>query len=291
MCTRFWIRGALMLVLAGATALTPTYAQNPFDQIKKAIEAARKPKVPAATPVPPATPMPGSSPAAAPTGAAGEPFKGKVQETLMGPMLGGPGVMARTSMSEDGDHLAIVTAKGSRQVVLIDGVEGPVFDEIPSVFFGMVQVSVQFSPTGGHSGYLGRRGGDLIAVVDGKEAGVVATSQTGTTVSGANGWTFWFNQDGSHIAYAGYIGSNNWQMVADGVKSPALPRDRLPADLPQGQASRLRRADRRPAMARGGGWQAGAGLQRDQFPPADSGRRALRLHRVSGGQREVHRRR
>jgi len=110
----------------------------------------------------------------------------KAQETLMGPLLTGPGITPRIFMSEDGEHLAIVTPKGSRQVVLLDGVEGPVFDEIPTMFLGMVQVSVQFSPTGGHSAYLGRRGGDLIAVVDGKEAVTVATSQT-NTVGGSNG--------------------------------------------------------------------------------------------------------
>lgn len=141
----------------------------------------------------------------------------KAQETLMGPMLTGPGITPRIFMSEDGEHLAIVTPKGSRQVVLLDGVEGPVFDEIPSMFLGMAQIAVQFSPTGGHSAYLGRRGGDLIAVVDGKEAVTVATSQA-RTVSGSNGWQFWFNRDGSHLAYAGHNGQA-WVMVSDGVKS------------------------------------------------------------------------
>jgi hypothetical protein len=142
----------------------------------------------------------------------------KAQETLMGPLLTGPGITPRIYMSADGDHLAIVTPKGSRQVVLLDGVEGPVFDEIPSMAFGVVQIAVQFSPTGGHSAYLGRRGGDLIAVVDGKEAGTVVTSQTGT-VSGSMGWSFWFNRDGSHIAYAGHQGPT-MVVIADGATSP-----------------------------------------------------------------------
>src|SRR5262249_39761327 len=117
----------------------------------------------------------------------------QAHETLMGPTLASPGVSARTFMSEDGEHLAIVTAKGSRQVVLLDGVEGPVFDEIPQIFLGMVSVSVQWSPTGGHSAYLGRRGGDVIAVVDGKEAVTVSSASTG--MAGATtGWGFWFNR-------------------------------------------------------------------------------------------------
>jgi len=32
------------------------------------------------------------------------------------------------------------------------------------------------------------------------------------------GWMFWFNRDGSHLAYAGRNGPA-WVMVADGVKS------------------------------------------------------------------------
>ncbi len=147
----------------------------------------------------------------------GQALNAKVQETLLGPTVMN-GMTARSYLSEDGNHLAIVIAKGSRQAVLLDGVEGPVFDEIPTIFLGMVQVGVQWSATGGHSAYLGRRGGDLIAVVDGKEAVTVATSQT-TTIGGANGWTFWFNQDGSRLAYAGRDGLD-WVMVADGVKSP-----------------------------------------------------------------------
>ncbi len=156
--------------------------------------------------------------AAAQTAPAGQPLNAQVKETLMGPALAGPGVSARTYMSEDGDHLAMVVAKGSRQAVLLDGVEGPVFDEIPAMFLGMVSVSVQWSPTGGHSAYLGRRGGDLVAVVDGKEAVTVATSQT-STVAGSMGWTFWFNHDGSHLAYGGRDGQS-WVMVLDGAKSP-----------------------------------------------------------------------
>lgn len=66
------------------------------------------------------TPSWGQNPAA-------QSLNAKLQEALMGPVAG------RVFMSEDGDHVGIVTAKGSRQVVLIDGVEGPVFDEIPSI--------------------------------------------------------------------------------------------------------------------------------------------------------------
>jgi WD40 repeat protein len=212
MRARPWVFASVLTLLA-ATGVRPLPAQGAITKIKKAIgQLPKAPKVPTPTPGAPA-----AGAAATPTAPTGQPLNAKVKETLMGPTLASPGVSARTYMSEDGDHLAMVIAKGSRQAVLLDGVEGPVFDEIPTIFLGMVSVAVQWSPTGGHSAYLGRRGGDLIAVIDGKEAVTVATSQT-STVSGSMGWTFWFNHDGSHLAYGGRDGQN-WVMVVDGAKS------------------------------------------------------------------------
>jgi hypothetical protein len=117
--------------------------------------------------------------------------------------------------------------KGSRQVVLIDGVEGPVFDEIPStsVWTGWQGSPgpIVLSPTGGHSAYVGRRGGDLIAVVDGKEAVTLSTpaTQQGLSYSDPSGWNFFFSHDGAHLAYAAIAGPGSMVMVVDGVKSPA----------------------------------------------------------------------
>ena len=149
--------------------------------------------------------------------AAAQQLNAKVQETLLGPRT------PRTLMSEDGEHLAIVTAKGSREVVLIDGVEGPVFDEIPARFaWSGANESIAFSPTGGRSAYVGRRSGDYIAVVDGKEAVTLQTPATaqGMGYSDPSGWRFMFNHDGSRLAYAAQAAPGSWVMVADGVKSP-----------------------------------------------------------------------
>ena len=160
--------------------------------------------------------------------AAAQALNARVQETLMGPRVqGGRGPVAY--MSEDGDHLAIVAAKGSRQVMVIDGVEGPVFDEIPLPFawnsmsaYRNVGATIVFSSTGGHSAYVGRRGGDFIAVVDGKEASTLSTPQTQQAAAGSDptGWTFMFSPDGSRLAYAA-LEAGGWVMVTDGVKSAA----------------------------------------------------------------------
>jgi hypothetical protein len=148
------------------------------------------------------------------------PLNAKVQETLMGP------VSRRVVMSEDGDHLAIVTPKGSREIVLIDGVEGPVFDEIPERFgwgnYGANGGPIGFSPTGGRSAYVGRRAGDYIAVVDGKEAVTLMTPATAKGISYTEpaAWRFSFSRDGSRLAFAAREGTS-WVMVVDGVKSPS----------------------------------------------------------------------
>ena len=149
----------------------------------------------------------------------GPPLNAKVQETLMGPASG------RVVMSEDGDHLAVVAPKGSRQVLLLDGVEGPVFDEIPAQFgWGNYRGTgpIGFSPTGGRSAYVGRRAGDFIAVVDGKEAVTLMTPETakGIAYTEPAAWRFIFSRDGSRLAYAAREGTS-WVMVVDGVKSPS----------------------------------------------------------------------
>ena len=70
------------------------------------------------------------------------PLNAKVTERLMGPRT------QRIHLSEDGEHIAIVAPKGSREVVLMDGVEGPLFDEIPlNVTLAGVKNALETSPS------------------------------------------------------------------------------------------------------------------------------------------------
>ena len=180
-------RTTCVLLLLTASTVTPGQAQR--------------------QPAPPAAPV-------------AQPLNAKLGETLMGPRT------QRIYMSEDGEHLAIVTPKGSREIVLLDGVEGPVFDEIPLNFawssYRESGGSIGFSPTGGHSAYVGRRAGDFIAVIDGKEAMTLSTPATLQAMGYSNpaGWKFWYSEDGSHLAYAGLGAPASWVMMFDGVKSP-----------------------------------------------------------------------
>lgn len=207
-----WKYPVLVLLLA-TTAVSPGRAQSPLDKVKQTInQATRKPSKPNQPPVPAAG-------AAATLQAPA--LNAKVSETLMGPRT------QQLYLSPDGDHLAIVAPKGSRQVLLIDGVEGPLFDEIPMNFawstYRGSSGSMTFSATGGRSAYVGRRGGDFIAVVDGKEAVTLSTPAIlqGINYGNTTGWRFAFNRDGSRLAYGAMTGPGTWVMVVDGVNSPA----------------------------------------------------------------------
>lgn len=100
-------------------------------------------------------------------GTAGTIAAGGIKETLLGPAK----QAGMYIVSPDGGHYAVLSNKGSREIVVIDGVEGPEFDRA-----GHVQGSITglndfvFSSNGLHSAYMGQRGDNLIAVIDGKEA-------------------------------------------------------------------------------------------------------------------------
>lgn len=111
----------------------------------------------------------------------------KVEETVIGP-VGAGGLYV---VSQNGARVAYVGAKGTRTVVSVDGVEGPVLDELfngsaatisaagPILVhtanaggkFNGTPTAVVFSETGSHYAYVGRQGNDYVVVHDGKEVG------------------------------------------------------------------------------------------------------------------------
>ncbi len=106
---------------------------------------------------------------------------------------GEPGM--RFTVSPRGAHLAVVTQKGSRYVVLFDGTPGPVFDQIVS--------EVYLSPDGSRYAYVGRSGAEEVVIVDGKEqTRVPISNQTGVAgVRGMGSLVIEFSPDSKHIAY------------------------------------------------------------------------------------------
>jgi WD40-like Beta Propeller Repeat len=138
------------------------------------------------------------------TVAVGGSLQAKIGEEFLGPYLdtlsGG-----RVFVSDDGGHVAIAMMKGSRQVMVVDGVEGPLFDEVAGggIMFG--GFPPQFDSTGLHCAYVGRRGDQFIAVIDGKEVGLGTWSGSSNVSPLGDKNPLFFNRDGSRIAYLSFV--------------------------------------------------------------------------------------
>lgn len=111
----------------------------------------------------------------------------KIEETVVGP-AGAGGLYV---VSQNDARVAYVGAKGTRTVVAVDGVEGPVLDELfngsaanisaagPVLIhtanaggkFNGSPTAVIFSETGSHFAYIGRQGNEYVVIHDGKEVG------------------------------------------------------------------------------------------------------------------------
>jgi hypothetical protein len=127
-------------------------------------------------------------------------------------------------VSPHGAHLAAITQKGSRTVVVIDGTMGPQFDQIaPNAG---TNTYVQFSHDGSRYAYVARVGSEWVIQVDGKEQLRVPVSPE-TGVAGGN-MPLGFTSDGKHVHYGIMtIGSGprgakfrELHLVWDGVVGP-----------------------------------------------------------------------
>ncbi len=135
----------------------------------------------------------------------------------------GQGINA--SASPQGDHIAVLIAKGSRYVVSIDGVEGPKIEALlyntagnayqaPSYWAGG-NLPVLFSNEGGHNVYFGKVGNEYIVVLDGKELA------RGPIAACPQGFPPFFAPGGKHFFYS--IGEGEtYRTVVDGKPGPAM---------------------------------------------------------------------
>lgn len=127
------------------------------------------------------------------------------------------------NISPKGAHLVAITQKGTRWVVLHDGVPGPLFDQIISDGGGG---RINFSPDGSRFGYVGRQGQEWVAMVDGKEA-LRRPIGTNRTVLGGGGLGIRFSPNGKHwfLHYNNGSESNPLadppRLIWDGVAGPA----------------------------------------------------------------------
>jgi hypothetical protein len=111
----------------------------------------------------------------------------RIEETIVGPV----GVGGLYVVSQNDARVAYIGAKGTRTVVSVDGVEGPVLDELfngsaanisqagPLLVhpanaggkFNGSPTAVVFSESGSHYAYIGRQGNEYVVIHDGKEVG------------------------------------------------------------------------------------------------------------------------
>ena len=110
----------------------------------------------------------------------------------MGPLLTGPGITPRVFMSEDGEHLAIVTPKGSKPMGPTDA----------------SAMQRRWSPDGSRFAYLGIAPAGRFPVVDGGELAAVADLKA-----------FQFSPDGKRYGFISY-GSSRFSVVVDGKDQP-----------------------------------------------------------------------
>ena len=160
----------------------------------------------------------------------------KVEEQPIGPAAQG----ATYVVSPRGVHLATVAPKGSRMMVVVDGVAGPKFDSIVTPVLSLVDLRpaqvggyvptvpapVTFSPDGSRYAYLGRLGDEWVLMADNKElARIPGGGAVGATggIAGVAGNTDvriqFAGDDGKHLLLAKST-INGYELWVDGQKWP-----------------------------------------------------------------------
>ncbi len=144
----------------------------------------------------------------------------KAEESVVG--RSAPATQQYT-ISRNGVHYAVLTPKGTGAVVVIDGVEGPQFDELlsPRVSGFAASVAVVFSDDGTRHAYLARIGSDYILVVDGKEVYRSALLPSRTNIGYS---PLQFSPGGKHVFFVdlkpGPDGNGRAHLIMDGKPGP-----------------------------------------------------------------------
>lgn len=169
----------------------------------------------------------------------------KVDEQVVGPANQQTNYLY--TISPRGLHLASVAMKGSRYVVIIDGAEGPKFDEIytaapkfqdlPDLNGELTQHSiagafpVAFSPDGRRYAYAAREDKDVVVIADGKEIFRAPFSYSQQRVN-----LLMFSPDGKHVYFQTPTTDTMYSscLVMDGQPGPACAEFVWPVFSPDG---------------------------------------------------------
>ncbi len=159
-----------------------------------------------------------------------------VQETLLGPSkkAASPGLPNPFVVSPDGGHYAVPAMHGSRELMVVDGVDGPEFDH--AAHGGGQKIDFVFSSDGKHSAYVAQSGNDMVEVRDGKTAFTIITMapngsgsvppieqsriHSPDAAAGSLVHQCVISPSGAHVAVVSY-GSGGYNIFLDGSKSPS----------------------------------------------------------------------
>ncbi|HVT89330.1 MAG TPA: hypothetical protein VHD56_10790, partial [Tepidisphaeraceae bacterium] len=160
----------------------------------------------------------------------------KVEEQILAPAGNGSSII----ISEHGVHVAVVGLNGSRMGVSIDGVAGPVVDQIllPNgqpfgggntvgvSTVGDIALPVLFSPNGDHYAYAAKIGNDAVIFHDGKEI-----TRGPYNASVLNFGPLCFSPSGKHLFFilTDTAGGVKRQFMMDGKPVSILPQENPPA--------------------------------------------------------------
>jgi hypothetical protein len=150
--------------------------------------------------------------------AAQRPAKTTVESQVL--LAAEPGV--QYAVSAKGQHVAAVALRGSRQVMVHDGVDGPRFDEILKLSTTTAD-KVQWSDDGNRFIYWGRVGQEYAVMVDGKEVHRGAWSAEAAARGQSPVFEMGFAPRSKHW-YVILLNQNssrqNYQLVIDGKPGP-----------------------------------------------------------------------
>jgi hypothetical protein len=164
----------------------------------------------------------------------------KVEEQLVGPLADTYNNLNPYVVSPRAVRLATVAAKGSRVVVIVDGVEGPKFDEIvmPTAAYvdprpyaeaqraamlggrplpSSAPGPVIFSKDSKRFAYVGRQGKEWVLMADGKEA--LRLPSEGIVSSTVNLLLEFTGEGGKHLMFARSV-FGGYELWVDGQKMP-----------------------------------------------------------------------
>lgn len=171
--------------------------------------------------------------------ALGSPFSAPaatVKDEVVGPV----GQDLKYVVSPQGGNLATIGRRGSRMAVVVNGTEGPRFDDIAMPVRGWVDPRpmqswkgpgnaldffgprlVTFSREGRRHAYVGRRAQEWILVVDGQETVKLPVNLAGGNVEPLAFAIEFTGPDGKHVVFirGGYDGNEMW---VDGKKWPGF---------------------------------------------------------------------